>query len=256
MFGIMSDNDPSEIIEFLKRKDIDLIGFASITDSIPLVTEDFSPQKLLKSAQSIICFAVPIPRGVIYSDSNDTLLYWRYCGMTYRSLDALANTLCLHLEDNGHVSTPIYSCYPWKTVDREFWGLLPLVYWAERAGFGKLTKSGLLGHPEYGTRILLGGVITSKLLKPYKKIQEEICPNECFECINNCPVDAINKFGKVDHNLCIRNANTNPLMTHLLQDKEVRETVDFETIMNTVGVEDHSSYCCLECLKACPLNKK
>lgn len=56
MSGIMSNDDPSEIIEFIKRKIIDIIGFASITDSIPLVTEDFSPQKPLESAQSIICF--------------------------------------------------------------------------------------------------------------------------------------------------------------------------------------------------------
>ena len=39
-----------------------------------------------------------------------------------------------------------------------------------------------------------------------------------------------------------------------MKDKELRKTLDFETIMNTVGIEDHSSYLCLECLKACPLN--
>lgn len=252
----MENNEYIGFIEFLNGKGIDIVGFVSIKDETPLTSKDFSPQQLLEEAKSVICFAVPIPRGVIYSGSNDALLYWRYCSIMYRSIDAITNSLCLHLEDNGYISTPIYSCYPWKIVNREFWGLLPLVYWAEKAGLGKLTKSGLLGHPKYGTRILLGGLITSKLLKTYKKVQEEICPNECFECINSCPVDAINKLGKVDHNLCIRNANTNPLMTHLLKDKEVTKTVDFETIMNTVGIEDHSSYRCFECLKACPLNKK
>lgn len=252
----MKNTEDIDIAEFLNGKGINIIGFASISNKIPLISDDFSPQNLLKEAKSIVCYAVPIPKGVIYSDSNDTLLFWRYCGMGYRSIDAITNSLCVYLEDNGYVSTPIYSCYPWKVVDREFWGLVPLVYWAENAGLGMLTRSGLLGHPIYGTRILLGGIITSKLLKPSKKVQKEICSADCIECIDACPVKAINNSGKVNHNLCIRNANTNPLMAHLLKDTEVRKTVDFETIMNTVGIEDHSSYRCLECLKACPLNKK
>ncbi len=251
----MNSLDSSKIIEFLNRQEIHVIGFASVIDKIKSIVEDFSPQKLLRNAKSLICYAVPIPKGVIYSESNDILLYWRYCNMMYRSLDAITNSLCLYLEDNGYVSTPIYSCYPWRIVNREFWGLLPIVYWAEKAGLGKLTKSGLLGHPKYGTRILLGGLITSKLLKPSEKVQEEICPIDCFECIDACPVKAINRTGKVDHNLCIRNANLNPLMINLLKDKETRTAVDFETIMNTVGIDDHSSYHCLECLKVCPLNK-
>ncbi|MFX1283202.1 MAG: hypothetical protein ACFFB5_06080 [Promethearchaeota archaeon] len=248
----MNDYDPRKISKFLQQHGIHLIGFAS-TDNI---VKDFSPQKLLRNAKSVICYAVPIPRGVIYSEFNESLLYWRYCNMMYRSIDAITNSLCLFLENSGYISTPVYSCYPWKIIDREFRGLLPLVSWAEKAGLGKLTKSGLLGHPKYGTRILLGGLITSASLKPSKKIQGELCPIDCFECIDACPVRAINKTGKVDHNLCIRNGNTNPLMTHVLKDKELRRTVDFETIMNTVGIDDHSSYRCFECLRACPLNKK
>jgi epoxyqueuosine reductase QueG len=243
------------VMEFLKGKGIHIIGFASITDKIPVVNEDFSPLKLLSSAKTVICLAVPIARGVIYTESNDTSLYWRYCNMMYRSIDAIVNSLCLHLEDNGYISTPVYSCYPWKIVNRDFWGLVPLVYWAENAGLGRLTKSGLLGHPKYGTRMLLGGVITSMSLEPSKRIQKEICPVDCIECIKLCPVRAIDKSGKVDHNLCIRNANTNPLITHILKDTELREKVNFEIIINTIGVDDHSYYLCLECLKACPLNE-
>ena len=249
----MKNND---VIEFLEKKEISIIGFASTEDDLYQIPVEFSPQALLVEANTVICFGVPIPKGVIYTKSNDNLVYWRYCNMMYRSIDTTVNSLCLFLENAGYISTPIYSCYPWKIVNRDFWGLIPLVYWAEKAGLGRLTKSGLIGHPKYGTRILLGGVITSNYLTPSPRIQEEICPRDCIECINSCPVKAIDSSGKVDHNLCIRNANTNPLMSQLLKNPEMRKNVDFETIMNTIGVDDHSYYLCLECLKRCPLNQK
>ena len=250
----MNFNEPVDITKFLRKKGTDIIGYTSVKNNIPSIPEDFTPSKILNQARSIVCYAFPIPKGVIFANSQSTLVYWRYCNMMYRSIDAIANSLCVYLEDDGYLSTPIYSCYPWKINDREFWGLTSLVYWGEKAGLGKLTRSGLLGHPKYGTRILLGGVITSKSIVPSKLIQTEICPSDCMECINACPAKAIDKTGKVNHNLCIRKANSNPLMTHLLKDEELRKTVNFETIMNTVGIEDHSSYLCLECLKSCPLN--
>lgn len=233
---------------------IPIFGIASVGTQKLSQANEFSPSTQLLNSKSLICYGIPIPRGIIHAGSNDTLLYWRFCSMTYRRLDDIANFLCLHLEEEGFISTPIYSCYPWKIMNRKFWGLIPLVFWAEQAGIGKLTKCGLLGNKKYGTRLLLGGIITTREFFPSKIVQEDICPSECFECINVCPVKAIGNSGKVDHNLCIRYANSNPLMTQLLKNKNMQEQRNFETIMNTVGVEDHSAYHCFECLKVCPLN--
>lgn len=244
-----------EIKDFLKDKGIPLMGIAAV-ERLPSVSEEFSPQTILENAKSIICYGVPIPKGIIYANNNSLALYWRYCNMLYRTLDMVSNRLSLVLEEKGYLTVPIYGCYPWKIVKREFWGLLPLVYWAEQAGLGKLTKCGLLANPNYGTRILLGGVVTTMDLEPNEKISGEICPPDCFDCVKACPVSAIDKTGKVNHNLCMSYANSNPLLVHLIEDESWREKFSFETIMNTVGVDDHSSYSCFECLKACPLNKK
>lgn len=252
----MNDRDTMEIKDFLKKRDIGIVGLADINNSKYSVPEDFTPKKLLKDAKSIICYAQPIPRGVIYSESNDALLFWRYCAIAYRNLDNISNSLSLFLEDQGYISTPINGCFPWKIVNREYWGLLPLVYWAEQAGLGKLTRSGLLGNKKYGTRVLIGGVLTSKSFKNSELINEEICPEDCFKCVEICPVKAIDQKGKVNHDLCMQTANINPIMSLIVKDNELRKTIDFETIMNTVGVDDHSTYECLECLKACPLNNK
>ncbi len=243
-----------EIRDLLSGDGFPIFGIAAVI-KLPSVPVDFSPQSLLGDAKSIICYGVPIPKGIVYAKANSLALYWRYCNMSYRTLDTASNRLCVILEEKGYPSVPIYGCYPWKIVNREFWGLLPLVYWAEQAGLGKLTKCGLLANPTYGTRILLGGVITTAELEPSEKPSGEICPPDCFECVNICPVKAIEKTGKVNHNLCMSYANSNPILAHLLGDQSWKEKFSFETLMNTVGVDDHGSYSCFECLRVCPLNR-
>jgi len=244
-----------EIKNFLNGEGIPIMGIAAICN-ISSVPEDFSPPDIVKGTKSIICYGVPIPKGIIYADGNDLSLYWRYCNMLYRMLDTASNKLSLILEEKGYLASPIYGCYPWKIVNREFWGLLPLVYWAEEAGLGKLTKCGLLANPNYGTRILLGGIVTTADLEPTEKLSDEPCPSDCFKCIDACPANAIGKTGKVDHNLCMRYSGANPLLAHLLEDRAVREKFSFETLLNTVAVDDHGSYLCFKCLKVCPLNRR
>jgi len=244
-----------KVKDFLNDEGIPIMGVAAMRQ-LPSVPEPFSPQAILNGAKSIICYGVPIPKGVVYADSNDLALYWRYCNMLYRSLDIASIKLCLVLEERGHWASPIYGCYPWKIVDREFWGLLPLVYWAEQAGLGKLTKCGLLANPNYGTRTLLGGVITTVGLEPTEKLSDELCPADCFYCIEACPAGAIEKKGKVDHNSCIRYSSANPLLAHLLGDQAAKERFSFETMVNTVGIDDHGTYLCFECQKVCPLNNR
>jgi epoxyqueuosine reductase QueG len=244
-----------EIRGLLDGEGIPIVGTA-VACELPSVPADFSPESTLTGARSVICYGVPIPKGIVYADSNDLALYWRYCNMVYRSLDMASNKLCLALEQQGHLASPIYSCYPWRVVDREFWGLLPLAYWAEQAGLGGVTKCGLLAHPDHGTRILLGGVVTTMSLEPTEKLGGEPCPSDCFDCIDVCPANAIERTGKVNHGSCAGYANANPLLVHVLADPAVKERFSFETVMNTVGIDDHASYSCFKCLKACPLNNR
>lgn len=243
----------SEISSFLYEEGISVHGVAAVKQLLP-TSENLSPQTLLEGARTVICYGVPIPKGIVYAKSNSLDLYWRYCNTQYRTLDSVSNRLCLFLEEKHCSATPIYSCFPWKIVNREFWGHLPLVYWAEQAGLGRLAKCGLLVTPQYGTRILLGGVITTQKLEPDEKVKEDICPPNCFDCIDACPVKAIERKGKVDHNLCIRRSSSNPLLALVLDNQPIRKNYPFDKILNTVAVDDHGTYSCFECMRACPLN--
>ena len=228
-------------------------GVAAVKQ-LPSIPKSISPRAFLKGAKSTICYGTQIPKGIIYAESNSLSLYWRYCSIQYRMLDSASNRLCLFLEEKNCSAIPIYSCFPWKAVNREFWGHLPLVYWAEEAGLGRLAKCGLLITPQYGTRILLGGVITTQELEPSEKLSEDICPSDCFDCIDACPAKAIKRNGKVDHNSCIRYSTSNPLFTLGLDNQKVGKNYSFETLLNTMAIDDHAIYLCIECLKACPLN--
>jgi epoxyqueuosine reductase QueG len=244
-----------KIRSFLHKEGISVLGVAAVK-KLRSVLEDFSPQMLLEGARSVVCYGVQIPKGIVYAKNNNLTLYWRYCNTQYKTLDSVSNRLCLFLEEKNCSATPIYSCFPWKIVSREFWGHLPLVYWAEEAGLGRLSKCGLLATPQYGTRILLGGVVTTQKLECDEKLNEDICPSDCFDCIDACPVKAIKRTGKVDHNLCIRYSSSNPLLELALEKQTIGNNYSFETLLNTIAVDDHSTYSCFECLRVCPLNSK
>jgi len=108
----------AEIEGFLTTQGIPIAGISAMCQ-LPTVPEDFSPQTILKGAKSIICYGVPIPKGIIYADNNDLALYSRYCNMLYRSPDMASNRLCLLLEEKGNSASPVYACYPWKIVDHK-----------------------------------------------------------------------------------------------------------------------------------------
>ncbi len=245
----------NEISGFLRSEGMSLCGFAA-TNGLPPTLENLSSKIPLEGARTVICYGVPIPKGILYARSNNLDLYWRYCNMQYRTLDSVSNKLCALLEEKNCSATPIYSCFPWEVENREFLGHLPLVYWAEEAGLGRLAKCGLLVTQKYGTRLLLGGVIATQDIEPDEKLKEDICPPDCFDCIDACPVKAIKRIGKVDHNLCIRHSSSNPLLALVLDNKPIRKSYSFDKILNTVAVDDHGTYSCFECLRACPLNAK
>jgi len=253
MIRMKEQSIKNEISDLLRNEGMSFLGVATVKQ-LPSIPKSFSPQTLLEGARSIICYGVSIPKGIVYAKSNNLTLYWRYCSTQYRTLDSVSHRLCSFLEEKNCSVTPIYSCFPWKVVNREFWGYLPLVYWAEEAGLGRLAKCGLLVTAQYGTRILLGGVITTQELEPNEKLDHDLCPSNCFDCIDVCPANAIKRTGKVDHNSCIRYSTSNPLLTLVLGDQKIGKNYPFETLINTIGIDDHSTYSCIECLKACPLN--
>ncbi len=98
----------TEVENLLKNEGCRLIGTAGVLP-LPNVPEMYLPQTILKEAKSVICYGVPIPKGIIYAERDAPLLYWRYWSITYKSLDAMAHKLCFLLEENGYRAVPPYA---------------------------------------------------------------------------------------------------------------------------------------------------
>jgi len=74
---------------------------------------------------------------------------------------------------------------------------------AQRAGLGWTGKHTLLIHPQAGSYMLLGGIVTTLVFEPPKsqRVEADHC-GSCTRCIDSCPTDAITPYS-VDARRCI-----------------------------------------------------
>ncbi len=136
----------NEIISLQGRRGISLFGISE-PKKLAEVPAQFSPHSILKDCRSVLCYAIPIPRGILHAETDCSSLFWRFSNIIYRFLDTVSNEVCTVLEAHGHLAAPIYSCFPWKVCGKKSDGLLPLAYLAQECGIGTITKSGSVAMP-------------------------------------------------------------------------------------------------------------
>jgi epoxyqueuosine reductase len=73
---------------------------------------------------------------------------------------------------------------------------------AQRAGLGFIGKNHMLIHPELGSQILLGELITTLELEPDEPFEQIPC-GDCGRCIRACPTGALGFDGSFDARKCI-----------------------------------------------------
>jgi epoxyqueuosine reductase len=130
-----------------------------------------------------------------------------------------------------------------------------LVKMAESVGIGKTGKNGLLFHSRYGPRLMLGGLVTTAELPEMSWPMEDNtgCPDGCQVCLENCPVKAIDKTGKVDRLACLKHSMKSPLFSYLMKSRAF-DPAEVPMLNQVTGVDDHSMYTCIKCVSACPYN--
>jgi len=242
-----------ELKNIFLQNNIPMFGIAKAS-SLENEPSGYKPSDMLASAKSILCLGIPVPKGIFKCQERSEWMYWRAASIYYRNIDMVLMRACSIIEEKGEVAVPIYTCFPYDIKGKgDFWAYVSLVKMAEAVGIGKVGKNGLLFSSKYGPRLMLGGIVTTASLpamtRPEKN--EEGCPEDCYICQEQCPIQAIDKNGKVDRVGCIKYSMKSPIFTNFMKTASVGSE-DIQMINHVTAVDDHSMYRCIKCVSVCP----
>ncbi len=138
-----------------------------------------------------ISLVLKLPKKAMeYLEEDDFKSYWKCFHGKVAELKEIAlkgekyiknlgyDAFALTMERNECDMEKLLSILPYKTI-------------ATKSGMGWIGRSALLVTPEYGSAITLCGILTDMPLEFDIPITDSEC-DECENCQNACPVDAIN----------------------------------------------------------------
>lgn len=217
----------------------------------------FRPEDFLPDTQSLICFGISMPRGVYDTPTYNLETVWRSQNLLYRRLDTLSLRFATLLEENGFRAIPIYGCMPLGVSEKgTVVGILNQLRMAEIVKIGVIGRNGLLLHSLYGSRLMLGGLLTTASLPAmhYPENEETGCPPNCQICSEACPVNAIMPERKqVKIMRCLRYTSRTPLMSRLkfalLRARNKKAAARY---MSLNSFDEHTFHICSKCVALCP----
>ena len=97
-----------ELKSHFRQNSIPVFGIAEskFLESEP---EGYRPSDMLSSALSIICFGVPIPKGVLLDQKRVNKNYWRMADIYYKNIDVISSQAAVIIENHNEIATPVLS---------------------------------------------------------------------------------------------------------------------------------------------------
>ncbi len=246
----------SKIKTILINNDISILGIGD-ADFLNNNIEGHRPCDLLEGAKRVVVIAKPIPRGVYKVKNRLIEMTWRTHNLYYRNLDTTILSICNMVESGGFIATPIFGCYPMEMKKKnDIWGYVSLINMAVASGVGSIGKNGMLFTKKYGSRLMLGGLITTAPLEfeTWPEKDEAQCPEDCYICQEECPVNAISKDGSVDRVACTEYSSRTPVFINVLKSlKKECDQKKVQMLMNITSADENNMNTCTNCISKCPL---
>jgi epoxyqueuosine reductase QueG len=239
-----------------KNEDIAVFGIgpaSAMADEQP----GHRPEDLLPGAHSLICFGMPVPQAVYHMPTYGLETAWRSQNLHYRRLDTLSMRFTALLEECGEGAVPIYGCMPLGMNKKGVVvGYLNQIRMGEVTGIGVIGKNGLLLNSRFGSRLMLGGVLTTAELpvSRYPETDETGCPPDCQVCAQACPVNAIMPDKKqVQIMRCLGYTARTPMMSRakflFLRAFNPQAAARY---MSLTSFDEHTFHICSKCVALCP----
>jgi len=248
------------ITEMALAEDVPVVGTGPCT-AMEDEPQGYRPSDLLPGARSMICFGIPVPRGVYQDGVRTTEMVWRTQSLLYRRLDTLSLGFAQFMESQGARAVPVFGCSPMAVDARaRVVGYVNQLRMGALTGIGTIGRNGLLLHRRYGARLMLGGVLTTLDLPDARYPDEEQpdCPPGCRICIDACPSRAIlDRTRRVNIMRCLGHAARTPFMSRLqfAFRCKVRPTAAAR-LLNLRAFDEHTMHVCSRCVVDCPYGEE
>ncbi len=249
-----------EILRIAKDENVAVFGIGPASE---MADEPFGyrPEDFVPGAQSLICFGIPIPSGVYGTLTWNLETAWRSQNLLYRRLDTLALRFAGLIEESGAQAIPIYGCMPLGVNEKDaVVGILNQLRMAEITRIGVIGKNGLLIHSQYGSRLMLGGLVTTASLPAmrYPDIDEPDYSPDCQICADVCPVNVIIAAKKqVNIMRCLDDTARTPALSKLkffyLKAHNKKAAARY---MSITSFDEHTFHICSKCVSRCPYGEK
>ncbi|MFP4476082.1 MAG: hypothetical protein ACLFOY_11045 [Desulfatibacillaceae bacterium] len=244
----MSSLTQQSVADFLAPR-VTLTGFAS-PDQFDDAPGGHHPGDILHGAATVVVYGIAVPRGILHSPQRSLYALHRSYHSVYPLLDEISLSLANHLEQAGELAVPAPSYAPMVFHEAEPWGVLSLKHSAVKAGLGAFGHNQLVHHPDYGTMLRFGAVVTTADLGTSPTMDYEPCPEGCTLCMDACPSESIGEDGFMKMK-CLGHTIKHAIYPLALNSPDAVRHI--ERVVNTAGYNYWLK--CHECLTVCPSNQ-
>ncbi len=180
----------------------DIVGVSPI-ERFSDVQPEGDPRYILPRVKSVIVIAHSIPRGWtrgIESHSDWETVYRRGGYIESPITIEIAYNICTYLEDNGFDAVPLYQ-YPLemrshgvsvKKGNPKPDVVVDTYYAAHAAGLGQIGRCGFFLTRQFGPRQQFTTILTNADFEADPITEIDFC-NNCINCIEHCPTNAISE---------------------------------------------------------------
>lgn len=264
IFDLMENNrrstvEKEDIRQYCYSLGADVVGFAAVGDYQSKRAPD--PKTILTGVQSLVVMGYRENNGAVESENRRISMASRMGGMELSLKNSYLVTR--YIEDkSGTRAAPVSFSYP-LNMEPPVMGLVgdvSLRHAAVAAGLGVFGRHNLVINPRFGTRIIFTAVLSELALGSDPPVEEELC-DQCEQCVDACPVNALDQEGRTDALKCLGSSQPYGI-TGMLQyigqivgksPEEQKKLLGDPRLMSLYQAQIVGfQYMCWNCMAACP----